>query len=78
MSAPNDNVDPNQPPKPDPPPGFAKSAPLSAELLEWARQQFDEEETTAGIREIRETGGLALDEFFDGLQEAAIPRESKQ
>jgi len=38
------------------------------EILEWARQQFSEEEIVAGLREIRETGGLQLRDFIHELE----------
>jgi hypothetical protein len=51
---------------------FAK---LSPELLEWARQQINEEEIVAGMREIEETGGLELSDFLPELEQAAGPDE---
>jgi hypothetical protein len=47
---------------------FAK---LSPELLEWFRQQVNEEEVIAGLREIEETGGLELSDFLPELERAA-------
>jgi hypothetical protein len=47
---------------------FAK---LSPELLEWARQQFSEEEFLAGLREIEETGGLEFRDLLPELEERA-------
>ena len=40
-----------------------------------ARGQFDEEEFVAGLREIRETGGLELKDFIRELEQEAAPRE---
>ena len=45
------------------------------EILDWARGQFDEEEFVAGLREIRETGGLELKDFLRELEKEAMPRE---
>jgi hypothetical protein len=39
--------------------------------LEWAQRQFSEEEIIAGLREIRETGGLELRDFIHELEQAA-------
>jgi hypothetical protein len=44
---------------------------LTPELLDWARRQFSEEEIVAGIREIRETGGLEFRDFIEELEKAA-------
>jgi hypothetical protein len=51
------------------------SGKLSPELLECARQQFSEEEFLAGLREIRETGGLELKDFIQELEQEAAPRD---
>ena len=48
---------------------------IPQEILDWARCQFNEEEFVAGLREIRETGGLELKDFIDELEKAAAPRE---
>lgn len=40
---------------------------LSPELLDWARQQFTEEELLAGYLEVKATGGLQLEDFIDEL-----------
>jgi hypothetical protein len=48
---------------------------LTADLLEWARRQFTEEQIVAGIREIRATGGLKFDDFLSDLEQAARPNE---
>ena len=42
--------------------------PLTPELREWAKGQFTDEELAAGIREIRETGGLTFDDVIRGLE----------
>lgn len=43
---------------------------VTPEILAWARQQFTEEEIVAGLRDIRETGGLELGDFIHELEEA--------
>jgi RNA recognition motif-containing protein len=42
---------------------------LPPELLEWARRQFTEEEIIAGVREIRETGGVELKDFIEEIED---------
>ena len=51
--------------------GIAAGRPgkLPPELLDWARREFSEEEILAGIREIRETGGLELKDFIDEIED---------
>jgi hypothetical protein len=44
---------------------------LTPELLEWARQQINEETIRAGLDEIRETGGFELKDFLAELERAA-------
>jgi hypothetical protein len=51
------------------------SGKLTPELLDWARQQFSEEEIIAGLREVQQTGGLELSDFIRELEEDAVPRE---
>jgi hypothetical protein len=51
---------------------FAK---LSPELLEWARQLSTEEELIAGLREVRETGGLEFRDLLPELDQANHPDE---
>lgn len=48
---------------------------LTPELIAWARQQCDEEEMLAGIREIQAGGGHELSEFLHELEAAAGPDE---
>jgi hypothetical protein len=48
---------------------------LTPEVLEWARQGINEEEISAALREIRETGGLTLDQFIHEIEELALPKE---
>jgi hypothetical protein len=51
-----------------PPPGLP-SGKLPPELREWARQQFNEEEFLAGLREVEETGGVELKDFIRELEQ---------
>jgi hypothetical protein len=48
---------------------------LPPEVLEWERQQVNEEEIVAGLREIEQTGGLELRDFLHELEQAAGPDE---
>jgi hypothetical protein len=43
--------------------------------MEWARHQFSEEGFVAGLREIRESGGLELQDFIRELGQEAVPRD---
>jgi hypothetical protein len=45
--------------------------PIPPEILEWARQTFDEKEFLADIREIEATGGVRLEEFIAELEARA-------
>jgi hypothetical protein len=58
---------PNQPNPSEP---FPRER-IPPEMLEWARQTFDEEEFLAQIREIEATGGLALDDFIAEVEKRA-------
>ena len=58
-----------------PPPPAAASGKLPPELMEWARQQFNEEEFLAGLREVQETGGAELKDFIQELEQEAGPRD---
>jgi hypothetical protein len=51
------------------------ASPIEPEILEWALQQFNEEETVAGMREIRKTGGLELSDFLPDLEREATGSE---
>jgi hypothetical protein len=44
------------------------------EILEWARQTFDEQEFLARVREIEATGGLRLEDFIAELEARARSR----
>jgi hypothetical protein len=41
---------------------------LTPDQLEWARRQFSEEEYVAGIRDIRENGGVPLESIIERLE----------
>jgi hypothetical protein len=41
--------------------------PVPAEIMEWARQNHNEEEIAAGLKEIFETGGVSSEEFLRTL-----------
>jgi hypothetical protein len=41
------------------------------EILEWARQTFDEGEFLAHVREVEATGGLRLEDFVAELEARA-------
>jgi hypothetical protein len=44
---------------------------IPPEILEWARQNFDEEEFLAQVREVEATGGLRLEDFIAELEARA-------
>lgn len=44
--------------------------PPTPEIIEWALGLFSEEEAVAGLREIRETGGLTFEQLVEGLEPA--------
>ncbi len=48
-----------------------QAAMLTPELLEWARGLDTEEEIIAGVREVRETGGLELKDFIQEIIDIA-------
>jgi hypothetical protein len=59
--------------KPDPsnnPEPFPRER-IPPEILEWARQTFDEAEFPAHVREIEATGGVRLEDFIAGLEARA-------
>ncbi len=47
---------------------------IPPELLEWARQTFDEAEFLAQVREIEATGGVRLEDFITELEARARSR----
>jgi hypothetical protein len=57
---------------PDPPDPPFPIEPVPPELLEWARQTFNEEEFLAELREMRaEGGGLQLEDFLAEIKAQA-------
>ena len=44
---------------------------IPPEIVEWARQTFDEEEFLRQVREIEATGGLQLEDFIAELEARA-------
>lgn len=48
-------------------------SPVPPDLREWASQLFTEEETAAGLRDLRENGGLELHEFLPELEQIVAP-----
>ncbi len=47
---------------------------LTPEILQWAREQFSEEELAAGLRDLRENGGLELRDFLPELEQLVEPQ----
>jgi hypothetical protein len=47
---------------------------MPPEVLEWARQTFDEEDFLKHVREIEVTGGLRLEDFIAELEARARPK----
>jgi hypothetical protein len=60
-------MNPNQPNPPEP---FPRER-IPPELVEWARQTFDEQEFLAEVREIEATGGQRLEDFIAELEARA-------
>jgi len=58
------------PESPHPPEPFPRE-PIHPDLLEWARQTFDEEEFMAELREIEATGGLQFEDFIGEVEARA-------
>ena len=52
------------------------AAKISRQILELAKCQFNEAEFVAGLREIRQTGGLKLRDFLQELAQEVTPRET--
>jgi hypothetical protein len=44
---------------------------IPPDILEWARQTFDEEDFLAQVREIEATGGLSLEDFIAEVEARA-------
>lgn len=47
---------------------------IPPEILEWARQTFDEKDFLAQIREIEATGGLSVEDFIAELEARVRPK----
>jgi primosomal protein N'' len=47
----------------------------SPEIIEWARQEINEEEIEEQIREMRSGGGLQFKDFIDELKQIAAGHE---
>ena len=47
---------------------------IPPEILEWARQTFDEEDSLTQAREIEATGGLRLEDFIAKVEARARSR----
>ena len=62
-----------QPDQPNPSEPFPRER-IPPELVEWARQTFDEEVFLAQVREIEATGGFQLDDFLPEVEARARPR----
>ena len=45
------------------------------ELLEWAKQTCNEEEFSAALREVQQTGGMELNDFIHELEDGAPTRD---
>ncbi len=58
---------PDQPNSSEP---FPREA-IPPDLLEWARQTFDEEEFLAQVREVEATGGFQLEDFLSEIEARA-------
>jgi hypothetical protein len=59
-----------KPDQPNPSEPFPRER-IPPEILEWARQTFDEEEFLTHVREIEATGGLRLEDFLAELEARA-------
>lgn len=58
---------PAQPNSPEP---FPRE-PIPPDIMEWARQTFDEEQFLTHVREIEARGGLKLEDFLAELETRA-------
>ena len=61
-------------PEPSNAPDPVPREPIPPEILEWARQTFDEAEFLAHVREVEATGGLRLEDFIAELDARARSR----
>jgi hypothetical protein len=55
--------------------GFLAKTPVPPEVAQRALRDFDETETTERIRQIRESGGLVLSDFYEELEQLILPSE---
>ena len=62
-----------KPDQPNPPEPFPRET-IPPEIVEWARQTFDEKEFLTHVREIEEKGGLQLEDFIAELEARARSR----
>ena len=62
-----------KPDQPNPSDSFPRET-IPPELLEWARQTFDEEEFLAQVHEMEVTGGLQLEDFIAQIEAQARSR----
>lgn len=62
-----------KPDQPEQPEHFPREK-IPPDLLEWARQTFDEEEFLKCVREIRATGGWRFEDFIDDIEAEARPK----
>jgi hypothetical protein len=54
---------------------FPNSPPVTPELLEWARQTFNEEDYLAGLREFEARGAVGITDLLDKWEQEAASRE---
>lgn len=66
---------PNPPATNDPGDPLHDKVPVPPEVIEQALREFNEAEVLAAIREIQQTGGRSLDDFYAELEKAAGIRE---
>jgi hypothetical protein len=59
-----------KPDQPNPSAPFPRES-IPPDLLEWARQTFDEDEFLAQVRDIEATGGLPLEAFLAEVEARA-------
>jgi hypothetical protein len=53
--------------------GRSEADKCSPELLAWADRQYSDEDVVAGIREIKETGGMELKDFMQEIDSVLSP-----
>lgn len=62
-----------KPAQPHPSEPFPRE-PIPPEIVEWARQTFDEEQFLTHVREIESQGGLRLEDFIAELEARVRPQ----